>query len=431
MVKKRNHGDGALYELKSRGLWRGVVDLGFDAEGRRVQKYVHARTQRACRDKLEALKREISEHGAPLDKQASVADFAAHWLEHIAKPDVDPNTYTTYKSMVNRWIVPTLGRKKLHALLPSDVLALRTAILDAGRAASTARQAHIVLRRILDAARAERLTPRNVAEDVKAPRADKGVRGALTTPQALAILAAAAAMPNAAGARWWLKLLGGPRQGEILGATLEDLDLDAGVLRISWKLEEVAREHGCDAAAPCGYVQAARCPKARWRIPDGFEHRHLTGAWHLTRPKSRTGRVVPLIPQLVEAIRRHLSATASLPNPHGLIWHDGTGEPIRPRADAAQWRDLLVTAGVIDERENRAGGTPLTGHCARHTTVTVLASLGVDHQLIGEIVGHSSVQVTEMYRHAQAEEKRAAMEALGGAWASALLGAPSEASPNG
>lgn len=419
-MKRRQHGDGALYPIRGGTLWRGVIDLGYDADGKRIQKYVHARTQRACRDKLETIKAEIAQHGTPLDKRTTLADFAAWWLEHVAKPDVDPNTFTAYKSLVNRWIVPTLGRRALHDLKPSDVSALRTAIIGAGKSPSTARQAHIVLGRILLAARAERLVTRNVADDVRKPRADKGVRGALTTPQAIAILEAAHQMPDGQGARWWFKLLGGPRQGEILGATLADLDLDAGLYRVAWKLESLAREHGCTDAEPCGYRQAARCPRARWRVPDGHESRQIDGAWHLTRPKSSTGRIVPLIPQLVNAIRQHLAATADEPNPHGLIWHDGTGRPIRPRDDAAEWRTLLVSAGVIAQEDNHPGGTELTGHCARHTTVTVLASLGVDHQLIGEIVGHSSVQVTDMYRHAHAAEKQAAMRALGTAWAAAL-----------
>ena len=194
---------------------------------------------------------------------------------------------------------------------------------------------------------------------------------------------------------------------------------------VNWKLEELRREHGC-GETPCRFKQGARCPRARWIIPDDFEVVHLVGAWHLTRPKSKTGQVAPLIPQLVEAIRRHLAATAHLPNPHGLVWHDGTGRPILPKDDAQQWRDLLVSAGVITEAEAIPGG-PMTGHWARHTTATILASLGVDVQVIGEIVGHSSAQVTAIYRHAQAAEKRAAVNALGGAWAAAL--APAEAVP--
>ena len=199
---------------------------------------------------------------------------------------------------------------------------------------------------------------------------------------------------------------------------MADLDLDAGVYRVAWKLEEIPREHGCGGG--CGHARPAACPQARWRIPDGYDGRHLEGRYWLTRPKSNTGRLVPLVPQLVEALRRHLELSAGLPNPHGLIWHKPDGSPIGKADDGDAWRSLLLDAGVISEAKNHAGGTTLTGHVARHTAITVLAEMGVDFQLIGEIVGHSSEQVTRIYRHARESEKQAAMATLGAAWGAAL-----------
>lgn len=422
MPKERDHGLGALYEIRGGTLWRGVVDLGYTPDGKRDQRYVHAKTKGACSKKLEKLKAEVEQYGEPLGRSVTLASWAETWLETVARPDVDPKTYSGYAGVVRNWIVPAIGRKKVAALKPSDVLAVRKAIGDANRGTSTARQAHVVLSMMLNAAKAERLCRTNVAENVRKPGGKRApapeTRGALTTPQTVAILHAASLDP--AGSRWWFKILTGQRQGEILGATLADLDLDAGLYAVSWKLEELRRDHGCPPDEPCGYTQPARCPAATWRIPDDFEKRHLTGAWHLTRPKSKTGRVVPLVPQLVEAIRRHLDATADQPNPYGLIWHNPDGSPILPKDDAQQWRDLLVAAKVITPGEAVPGGTALTGHWTRHTVVTILASLGVDFQLIGEIVGHSSAQVTSIYRHALDVEKRAAMDALGDTWAAAL-----------
>lgn len=435
MPKKRDHGQGGLYQITRKRtlkdgtvreytLWRGVVDLGVGPDGKRDQPTVHAKTQREAKRKLDALLTEIRENGAPADKQTTVAQWSARWLEEIAKPNVDPKTYRNYRTAVNRRIVPLLGRKKLHAVTPADVRALRKYVIEEqGLSSTTAREAHITLNGVLSSAVTERLIRHNPAEGVKAPKAAASTRGAIPTDHALAILRAAALLPDAAGARWWFKLLGGQRQGEILGATLDDLDLDLGYYRVSWKLEALSREHGCgsESGAPsCGKGKAAYCPNAKWELPDGFEKRQLTGAWHLTRPKSKTGRIVPLIPQLVEAIRRHLEATAHQPNPHGLIWHMPDGSPITPRDDGQQWRDLLQAAGVITAEENMPKGTKLTGHVARHTVVTVLASLGVDFQLIGEIVGHSSTEVTEIYRHAEQAEKIAAMAKLGTAWAEGL-----------
>lgn len=435
MPKKRDHGQGALYQVTRKRrlkdgtvreytLWRGVVDLGIGADGKRGQPTVHAKTQREAKKKLDDLMDEIRENGAPADKQTTMAQWAPRWLEEIAKPNVDPKTYRNYRTAVTRRIVPLLGRKKVHAVTPGDVRALRKYVIETqGLSSTTAREAHIALNGILSAAVVERLIRKNPADGVKAPKAAASTRGAIPTAQALDILHAAAAMPDAAGSRWWFKLLSGQRQGEILGATLADLDLDIGYYRVSWKLEALSREHGCaggNDAPSCGKKRAAFCPDARWPVPDGFEKRHLTGAWHLTDPKSQKGRVVPLIPQLVEAIRRHLEATAGQPNPYGLIWHMPDGAPITPRDDAQQWRDLLQAAGVITAEQNKPKGTEITGHIARHTTITVLASLGVDTQLIGEIVGHSSAKVTEIYRHADQAEKIAAMAKLGTAWADAL-----------
>lgn len=442
MPKKRDHGSGGLYQItrkrrlkdgsiSTRTYWRGVVDLGEGPDGKRSQAYVHATTQRECKRRLDKLMEEIREDGAPADKQTTMASWSARWLAEIALPNVDPKTFRNYRTAVNRRIVPLLGRKKVHTIVPSDVRALRKFVVeDQGLSSTTAREAHITLNLILGAAVTERIIRKNPADGVAMPKAEKSQRKAIPNDQALSILRAAALMPNASGARWWFKLISGQRQGEILGARIEDLDLDAGYYQVNWKLEELSRKHGCETVGglpSCGMKRAAFCPDARWEEPDGFEKRHLTGAWHLTPPKSQRGRVVPLIPPLVEAIRRHLAATAHQPNPHGLIWHMPDGSPITPRDDGQQWRDLLQTAGVITAEENRPKGTELTGHVARHTVVTVLASLGVDAQLIGEIVGHSSTEVTEIYRHADQAEKTAAMAKIGTAWSDALM--PAQEAP--
>lgn len=416
MPKKRSPGDGGLYYIKGRNLWRGTVELGVDADGKRRQRFVTARTQRACKDKLDALKKEIIEHGSPLDKVASVAEWAPRWLEDQVKPHAKPNTYTTYASMVNRWIVPVLGRKKVASLKPSDVLAVRKAIRDAGRGDSTAYQAYRALSLMLEAARVEGLCRRNVAEDVKPPKRKPQEGEALPIEDSRRILEVAATMPL--GTMWWFKLLGGPRQGEVLGARLEDLDLDGATYTVNWALDEIAREHGCgekvDGAWPCGYKQAARCPEARWRVPDGFEMHHIKGRLCLIRPKSNTGRVIPLIPEMVEALRRHIAATADVPNPHGLIWRNADGTPLLPVQEGRQWRELLHGAGLIGPDQLAAGTNPIRGHWARHTTITVLAELGVDFQIIGEIVGHSSAEVTKIYRHSRQAERFGAIDKLGG-----------------
>ena len=429
MAKKRSHGDGALYTIRGGKLWRGVIDGGYDENQKRIQYYVHARTKTLCRDKLKALQAEIEEHGAPIDKTIKVSEWGDRWLEDSVKPNVDPSTYRGYRSALTQRILPVLGRKRVSAIKPSDIHAVLALGREQGRSASVLRTTYVAMNQLFEAARVEGLCAKNPVADVRKPQQRTARREAFTTEQALAILKAASELPNWEGSRWWFKLLAGPRQTELLGAEISQFLPDLGIYDLAWKLEELSRDHGCgsqdsDGSWPCGYKRGANCPSAVWAVPDGFEKRHLEGRWHLTRPKSGNARAIPIIPQLSLAITEHLKATEHQPNPHGLIWHNPDGSLIEPRQDDQEWRNLLHQAGIIGADQLGTRGTQLTGHIARHTTVTVLAEMGADFQLIGEIVGHSTAEVTKIYRHANRAEKMKAAQLVGEAWGAALKPKP-------
>ena len=132
---------------------------------------------------------------------------------------------------------------------------------------------------------------------------------------------------------------------------------------------------------------------------------HLSGAWCLSRPKSRTGRLVPIIPALAAVMDRYQAATKSWPNPYNLIFRQPDGGPIDPKQDNKAFAALLEAAG-LDPAQH-------TGHETRHSVITLLAAQGVDFQLIQEIVGHSSPQMVAHYRHAGEAERARAMASIG------------------
>jgi integrase len=424
MPKTRGAGEGGLYELKGRGLWRGVVDVGFGPDGKRKQKSVTAKTKTAARDKLNKLRAEIAEYGAPLDKAMTVEAWANHWLDTVCRNTLKPSALKAYQSTVRAWIVPTIGRKRISLLKPSDVRAVMQAATDAGRKPTTAEKIHTVMSSMLESARLDGLIGRNVVADVQAPGAGESARGALTTPDALNILTRS--MKHVDGTRWWVALLAGMRQGERLGATLDSLDFERHEFRVKWSLTEATFEHGCGGA--CAAKRAGSCPDRKLVLAPGLVHRPLDGRLILVRPKSGKERTFPLIPQLEDALIRYLEATDHLPNPHGLIWRNlKDGSPITSAEDQAAWRSLLLEVGVITEgqakeRKDREPGTPPipTTHWARHTTATVLMELGVDPRIVGEIVGHTTTRVTERYQHVSSEAARAAMTAIGTHFSRAL-----------
>lgn len=425
MPKKRSHGDGALYELKSRGLWRGVVDVGFKADGSRAQKYVHARTQSEARAKLKMLIAEIEQHGAPLDKTKTVEAWATYWLENDCRLHMKPSALKSYRSAVKVWIIPHLGKKKLHALRPSDLRAVTKAVSDAGRSPDTAVKVHTVISSMLESARLDGLVPRNIARDLVAPKAPESQRGALTTLDAYTLLDAAQATPD--GTRWWFALLTGMRQGERSGATVDSIDLDAGTFTVKWSLTEAKFEHGCDGE--CGMVRGGSCPTRRLVMAPGLVYRQLAGRLCLVMPKSGKARTFPLPPILVDRMRQYFASTAHVPNPHGLIWRNEDGSPITANQDNDAWRDLLRRAGLIDDEQakrpkDRAIGTAdvPTTHWARHTTSTILRELGTPAVVVGAIVGHGTERMTDRYTHVAPVSAEAveAMAAIGARFAGAL-----------
>lgn len=133
---------------------------------------------------------------------------------------------------------------------------------------------------------------------------------------------------------------------------------------------------------------------------------HLTGMWCLTRPKSKTSRVVLISPPLLtKVIKRYLEVTEGQPNPYWLIFHTPKYNPIDPIDNEQGFRDLVKSVGIENLRER-------FGNETRHGTVSQLSLMGVDRSIIQQIVGHSSIAMVEHYRHINTTELMHAMETM-------------------
>lgn len=407
---------------KARGgvtRYRGVIPVGYLPDGKQKCKTVTAATYRECQSKIAALLREVRDHGAPLDRRATLYDYASRWLEH-RKLEVKPTTFIMYRAIVNRHLGDYSGYP-LSKITPSEI---RSIINDArahdkhgnpaGEASiSVKKQIYSCLNQIMTDAMADGLIPTNPVAGVKPPKRTDAIvkRQSFSVPEMQAMLRVASD-PNLTdpktGARMWWRLLTGMRQGEILGAEWDSYDKTKGLYTVDWKLQTVPRDHGCgspvDGEYPCGKHKGGLCPKAEWRIPTGYDLRPLGGQYALTRPKSQTGRIIPIIPPLQAVLDFHRKNTAKDSNPHGLIFHHDDGRPFDAREDSDDFRALMVNSHIDPDIH--------TGHETRHSVVTLLAAQGVDFQLIKEIVGHSNDAMVEHYRHADDAERLKAMETL-------------------
>jgi integrase len=175
-----------------------------------------------------------------------------------------------------------------------------------------------------------------------------------------------------------LAVTAGLRIGELLGLKWEDIDLDAGTLRV-------------------------RRTKSQARTGPTF-----------TAPKNGKGRSIRLTGRAVEALKTHKAAQNIERLKVGGFWQDNdlifcttAGKPLDFRNVAkTSFKPLLKKAGLPDIRF----------HDLRHTCATLLLSRGHHPKLVQELLGHSSVALTlDRYSHVlpgMGDQTAAAMEAV-------------------
>lgn len=377
------HGQGSFYQ-RADGIWIGSLMAGWTERGTRRRVTVSSRDKDVAWDKLTAA-RKCAAIGEVVAHVPTVRSWSETWLA-ATRDHVKPGSHDMYRSRTRAWIVPILGTKRLDRLTPADLRALQTAMEDAGRTQGTKRAVHSCLMTMLSAAVVEgHPVPRSVLA-VRKPPAGLGSRDAIPLEDALPLVALATDRPD--GARWVAALLQGMRQAECLGLTWDAVDWEARTLDVSWQLVELTYS---DRKA------------GTFRIPPDYEVRHLTGAQHLARPKSRAGRrTVPLVPWMYDALEAWRAVAPA--SPHGLVWPAPDGRPRRADDDRADWYALLLAADV-----HKPDGSRYVLHEARHTAASLLLAAGVDPEVVRAIMGWSSVAMRRTYSHASPEVVRDAL----------------------
>lgn len=341
---------------------------------------------------MEAQRRIATDGPATAFATVTMKRWADQWLAQ-RQHAVRPGTFVSDRSAVRRWIIPTIGRLRLDSLTPSDIRKVATSQEEAGLALATMQRTHAVLSKILTDAVADGYQVCQRARETASPGQGHSSRQALSVADAMKILAVAANRRDAS--RWVAALVEGLRPAEALGLTWDMIDLDAETMTLAWQLK----------ALP--YVEH-RNPDSGFRVPRGFESRHLQGTYHLVRPKTRAGsRVIPLIPWLVEALR---DWRGQAPSPHGLVWPREDGTPQSAEFDRSQWYEIAEQAEVAVTLSDGRRRLPLL-YEARHTAATLLLAGGIDETTIKAVLGHSSVLSTQSYLHTDRTRTRAALTA--------------------
>lgn len=354
---KRGKGEGSIYQ-RADGRWCAQVEAGRTPSGRRR----YSRAVRATKPEAIAALRQLQREqdlGVTPDRVATVASYLDWWGDTVLPDTVADGTADHYRAVLRRWVVPHIGRRRLHTLTPEHVQSMQRRLTDDGLSPHTVRMARTVLVSALNYAERTGLVTRNVAKLAPGPRLGPRTDEAFTAAEADAIVAAAAED------RWLglvvLALRLGLRQGELLALRWPDVDLDTGTLVVR-------------------------------------------------KAKTRAGeRTVPLVGDTLAVMRAHRKTQAEtrLAAPFwrdaGLVFATSHGTAIAPTNLRVWWRSLLARAEVPYRRF----------HATRHTAATLMLDRGVALEVVSAVLGHSGLAITsDVYARVTADAKRRALALL-------------------
>lgn len=359
-AKRRGYGEDGIYfdhradcrdsahHKTCAGRWRGVVSLGFSADGKRIRKKVSGQTKAEVRDKLKELHSELDAGVRPIYGY-TVERAAADWLAE-GLPGRTAKTVEVNRDAL-RPLLAVIGTIPLKDLTVRDV---RTALskMAATHATRTLQKAHNCLTRAVHHAEGQDLVRRNVSALVDTPPGREGRPShSLTLEQAGALLEAAE--KSRLHAFIVLCLLTGVRSEEARALTWEYVDLNAGTIMV-WRS---VRAHG--------------------------------------DTKTNKSRRTLKLPEIaVEALRRQKQRQAEERARAGEQWQENNlvfttsvGTPFESHNLRREFRKVTAAAGL---------GSRWVPKELRTSFVSMMSYQGVPVEEIARLAGHASSRTTEV-----------------------------------
>ncbi len=380
---RRANGEGSIYETAD-GRLRGAI-AWTDAQGKRRRKLVSGRTRAEVRRALRKVRSEIDQGRGPAPT-GTVADFLDAWLV-ASRQRIRAATHRQYEQAVRLYLKPALGRLQLGKMTPSDIEAMTAAMVDRGLSARSAALARTVLRRALADAVRDGRVHRNVAALARPPHvASRSLRAGvdyLDGAQLRQLINACKVHPL--GPLVIVSAATGIRQGEALGLTWGDVDLEARTLTVRRSLARA------------------------WSTgPDG----EPVQTFALSEPKTaRSRRTVNLPAVAVAALKRQqelqeaarAAVRGAWRNRDDLVFTTAVGTPLAGHDVNHAFHRILSVAGLPS----------IPYHGLRHSCATAMLAGGTPLEVVSRQLGHASIVLTvDRYAGTVPAQRRQAADAM-------------------
>ena len=369
-------------EGKRRTSWYYTVDLGRDeATGKRNQKQKRGfRTRKEAESAMRKLIGALEEGTYVPPSRMTLAQYLEEWKDDYVTHNVRESTAAEYRRIIDRNIVPHLGRHRVQDLRPLHIQKYVSRMLKSGRARgdgglspTTVRNHLRALSKALEHAVDMGVINANPAGRVKSPRMHRFEPQIVTAEMASLILKQAEGTPWHAA--FCLAFYSGVRRSEMCGLRWRHVKLEERCITID---------------------------KARVAVKGGS----VEG-----EPKSKSSRrLLSLSSDVLWVLSHHLQAQLEMFEALDIPWTEechlfcnDRGRPYHPSSLSHAFKRMAKRAGFANVRL----------HDTRHAHATILLGTKVHPKVVQERLGHSTIATTmSIYSHVMREMDIDAAEAF-------------------
>lgn len=348
-------------------------------DGKPKQKWRSFKTEKEAETWLTEMlgKRNTGTYTEPTKQ--TIEAYLTDWLATVS-PSLKASTAASYKNIIYRYLVPSIGFIKVKDLSAERIGKLYIDLADPQRkrnaddkkarplSSRTVRYAATILKAALEAAVRDGKLGKNPAKYVRPPMLEaKREKRTWTAKQVADFLASV--RESDLYAAYHLAASTGLRRGEVCGLRWKDIDFEAGRLTVERNIVMVA------------------------------------GKPTETTPKRGKGRTIAIDAATLEVLRDHRTKQLARvydadpeATPPEEVFIDEFFQPLNP--EALSYRFELAV---------KASGLPyISLHGLRHTWATLALQAGEHPRIVQERLGHSSIRVTmDIYSHVTVEMDKA------------------------
>ena len=219
---------------RSKDSWEIKIDMGRDAQGKQLRKFVNVKGKKADADRrLRELLSSLDKGQSIFTDKTTTGQWFDRWMKEKVLPERKIRTQERYTGIIENHIRPVIGHIQVISPRPADIKEVHTALIEKGLSPSTIECCHWVMSSALSYALEMEVVVRNPVKAVKPPRVIKTEIQPPTVETVNKILQLAKDDEHDLFPALWLTTYTGIRRGECLGLTWANTDMKVGQITIT------------------------------------------------------------------------------------------------------------------------------------------------------------------------------------------------------